>query len=133
MAVAGDATRRASTRLVLDGLDSEVEGQPRMALSQYERAIQLDATNPYAYLALARYYADRPDPDRTVSYLDQTTMLLNSQGGRSPRVEPHLVGLRGNALYYTGRYDEAQPLLARAHRLAPAVWADGRLAPAELR
>ncbi len=133
MAATGDATRRASTRLVVDGLDSEVEGRPRMALSQYERAIQLDATNPYAYLALARYYADRPDPDRTVSVLDQTTVLLNSQGAQSPRVEPHLVGLRGNALYQAGRFEEAQPLLARAHRLAPAVWADGRLAPGELR
>ena len=129
----GDVTRRASTGLVLTGLASDAELKPRLALSRYERAIQIDPTNPFAYLALARHYADRSDPGRTLEYLDQAEILLESQDLNSPRVEPHLSGLRGSALLAAGGSTEAIPLLERADALAPSVWGDARLSPEELR
>ena len=49
-----DPVRRASLRLTLDGLRSDERGRSVRARSQYERAIQIDPTNPWAYLALAR-------------------------------------------------------------------------------
>ncbi len=127
----GDAPRRASLRLCLQGLDSDTEGRPPLALSQYERAIQIDPTNPFAYLALARHEVERGDPERALEYLDRAEMLLDSEGARSPRVEPHLVGLRGAALQQAGLGGEE--LLARAYDLSPSVWDDGWLAAAELR
>jgi tetratricopeptide (TPR) repeat protein len=133
MADEGDVTRRASTRLVLSGLVSDAQGRSSLALSQYERAIQIDPPNPYAYLALARHYADRSDPERTLEYLDQAELLLESQGVSFPRVEPHLLGLRGSALQTAGRPDEGELLLAHAKALAPSVWGDARLSPEELR
>jgi tetratricopeptide (TPR) repeat protein len=129
----GDVTRRASTRLVLAGLASDAAAKPGFAASQYERAIQIDPTNPFAYLALARHYDDRADPARTLEYLDQAEILLESQGLDSIRIEPHIAGLRGSALQRAGRFAEAEPLLARAETLAPSEWGDGRLSPEELR
>jgi tetratricopeptide (TPR) repeat protein len=128
----GDGTRRASTRLLVEGLTSDRELRPQLALSRYERAIQIDPTNPFAYLALARHFADRFEPARVLEYLDQAELLLESQGAHSPRVEPHLLGLRGAALQAAGRFAEGEPLLARARELAPSVWGDSHLAPEEL-
>lgn len=129
----GDGARRASTRLVLSGLDFDVESESGRALSEYERAIQIDPTNPFAYLAVARFYADLFLPGRSLEYLDQAELLLESQGLRSPRVEAHLAGLRGLAHLATGRFREAETLLGRARKLAPSVWSDARLSPDELR
>jgi tetratricopeptide (TPR) repeat protein len=114
-------------------LASDQELRPLLALSRYERAIQIDPTNPFAYLALARHFADRLEPTRTLEYLDQAELLLESQGLHSPRVEPHLVGLRGSALQAAGRTAEGAALLVRARDLAPSVWGDARLSPEELR
>jgi hypothetical protein len=136
----GDPLRRASTRLVLEGLGA---GEPQRALSHYERAIQIDATNPYAYLVLASYQVQWGDVDRGVQSLNQAEVLLESEELRSPRVEPHLAGLHGRAQVrmrvYTrvaktnGRVQEGEPLLERARLLAPEVWGDGWLTAAELR
>jgi tetratricopeptide (TPR) repeat protein len=129
----GDAMRRASTRLVLDGLASDTAGDAARALSQYERAVRMDSGNPYAYLALARYHVDRGDGGRALAYLDRAQVLFASQDIDSPRVETHLVGLRGNALQLQGRIPEGHELLLRAAHRAPDVWGDGRLAADELR
>jgi tetratricopeptide (TPR) repeat protein len=136
----GDPIRRASTRLVLKGLGA---GEPQRALSHYERAIQIDATNPYAYLALASYQVQWGDVDRGLQSLNQAELLLGSEELRSPRVEPHLAGLHGRARVRmrrhtrvaktSGRAREGEPLLERARRLAPEVWGDGWLTAAELR
>ena len=127
----GDATRRASLRLCVDGLDAAAAGHPGAALGQYERAIQIDPTNPYAYLVLARHELEAGDPLRALEYLNQAEMLLESENARSPEVEAHLVGLRGAALRATGRAGDGD--LEQARRLAPAVWDDGQLTAAELR
>lgn len=129
----GDPARRASLRLVLVGLDADVDGNLQRALGNYERAIQVDPTNSYAYLAIARHHAESHDPTWALSFLDKADSLFRSQGDVSPRVIPHLVGLRGQALYASGRIDEGAPLLEQAWLLAPEVWADGRLSAEELR
>ena len=129
----GDSSRRASTRLVLLGLRFDEENEADRAINEYERAVQVDPTNPYAYLAIARFYTDLFQPRRTLESLDQAGLLLMSQDLSSPRVEPHLVGLRGMALLATGRFREASRSLGRARKLAPSVWNDARLSPEELK
>ena len=120
-------------RVVLQGLDADAAARPQEALRLYERALQVDATNPWAYLALARYHAEEGTPALAFSYLDKVEALLGAQRELAPAVEPHLVGLRGEALVATGRAADAAPLLERARLLSPSVWGDGHLAPSELR
>jgi len=129
----GDARRQASMRLVVEGLDAEISSMPQRALSRYQRAIQIDPGNPFAYLALARYYAAITDPERALEHLDRAQSLLDPDGALYRWVEPHLRGLRGWALAEGGRSADAGPLLAEARRLAPSVWGDGRLDASELR
>ena len=129
----GDTRRQASMRLVVEGLDAELVTASDRALSRYQRAIQIDPGNPFAYLALARYYVSVDDPTRALEHLDRAQSLLVSGGSISLRTSPHLLGLRGSALEEMGRDAEAARLLAQARRLAPSVWGDGRLDAAELR
>ena len=129
----GDAERRASLRLVLEGLDAEAAGSERRGVVLYERALALDAANPFAYLALARHYAEHDDVALALENLEQAEVLLRSEGGYDARLEAHLLGLRGAALRASGRGDEGQALLERAQDLAPAEWADGQLGAGELR
>ena len=58
--------------------------------------------------------------------------LLEAYELMSPRVEIHLVGLRGAALRLEGRDDEARELLMWAAGRAPNVWGDGALTAREL-
>lgn len=127
----GDPARRASVRLVEQGLAADAGSQTTRAAGHYDRAVQIDPTNPWAYLALARHFATR-DPERALEYLDQAEVLLDTEGALSPRVEPHLLGLRGEALVSSGRDAEGVSLIAEAQSLAPSVWSDGHLSAAEL-
>ena len=129
----GDPARRASIRLVLQGLDADIEGRPRRAQGSYERAIQVDPTNPYAYLALARHHLDGHEAERASALLDQAAALFEAEGMRDPRVGVHLMGLRGRGLEATGRSADGIIYLDRAAELAPGVWGDGYLGPEELR
>ena len=129
----GDPARRASLRLVLSGLDADVLQKLQRALGNYERAIQVDPTNPFAYLAIARHHAESHDPSWALSFLDKAEALFRAQGDISPRVTPHLVGLRGQALYASGQIEEGALLLEQAWALAPEIWEDGRLSAEELR
>ncbi len=129
----GDTRRQASMRLVVEGLDAELAASLDRALSRYQRAIQIDPGNPFAYLALARYYVSVDDPARTLENLDRVRSLLDSGGSFSLRTSAHRLGLRGCALQQMGRDAEAAQLLGKARRLAPSVWGDGRLDAAELR
>jgi tetratricopeptide (TPR) repeat protein len=106
---------------------------PHRALSRYERAIQIDPGNPFAFLTLARYYAAIADPERALEHLDRAQSLLDPDGTLYRGAEPHLRGLRGWALADAGRPVEAGVLLSEARSLAPSVWDDGRLAASELR
>jgi len=128
------------------GLEYAAAGRSDRALIEYERAVQMDASNPIAYLALARHYLELGDPLRALRNLDQAELLLGLEPGderlRSQsravdgtivRIEPHLDGLRGGALLALGREAEARPLLERARQNAPEVWGDAQLSAEELR
>jgi hypothetical protein len=130
-ALEGDPTRRASLRLVLQGLDEDGAGRAATARSSYERAIQIDSTNPYAYLALARHEVDAERWDRALEALDQAELLFGAGG--APGVEAHLSGLRGAARLGNGYGEDGGLLLDRAGQIAPEVWADGHLSAEELR
>jgi hypothetical protein len=129
----GDAARRASVRLVLEGLDADERGAVSRALGDYDRAIQVDPSNPYAFLAVARHHVDGTEPTQALPFLDKADALLRSQDGPSPRVEVHLIGLRGEVSYLTGDVDTGVRLLEQAREMAPQVWRDGHLSAAELR
>jgi len=128
---ADDPVRRASLRLCVSGLDADADGRRTAALGHYERAIQIDPTNPYAYFALARHEVDGGDPERALEYLDQAEMLIAAEGALSPGAEANLVGLRGSARIALG--EDAGAQLREARRLSPDVWNDGWLDPEELR
>ena len=138
----GDAARRASTRLVIEGLDADAAAalytgkdsamELRRAQGSYERAIQVDPTNPYAYLALARHHLDGGDASEAANLVDQSAALFEAEGLRSPEVEVQLIGLRGLSFDAQGRPGEAALYLNRAGALAPGVWGDGYLSAEEL-
>ena len=128
----GDAERRTLLELVLQGLDADAAGRPAAALAEYQSALRVNPTNPWVYLALARHHVDGTRPERALPFLDQARALVEGQGVDSPRVEAHLVGLRGASLVASGRPQDGLPLLDEARTLAPDVWADGHLAAREL-
>lgn len=119
--------------MVLKGLEADASNQSQRALGTYEEALRVDPTNPYAYLAIARHHAEGTDPEWALSFLDKADALLRAEGPLSPRVEPHLIGLRGQALFASGQVDAGVPYLERAWDMAPEIWTDGRLSASELR
>ena len=129
----GDAARRASMRLVLEGLGEDQALRPPRALALYERALQVDPNNPFAYLALARHHVDGANPRRALAFLEKADALLAHWERLPPGLEADLLGIRGAALYASGRTVDAIPLLEQARQLSPTVWDDARLDATELR
>lgn len=129
----GDPQRRASMRLVLEGLDYDAAGDPGKAAGRYDTALQLDPTNPYAYLSVARQRAAGRDPASAMSFIDRTESLLRASRELTPSAQAHLIGLRGSVWYATGKLRAGADALERARDLAPWVWRDGQLAAHELR
>ncbi|MEN8158767.1 MAG: tetratricopeptide repeat protein [Myxococcota bacterium] len=125
----GDPARRASMRLVMGGLQSDEAGRGEEASARYQRALQVDPNNPYAWLALARQEVFEGDPERGLGHLDKARALL----GADERAAAHLAGLRGAALVAVGQPGLGRPFLQEARELAPDVWSDGKLDAAELR
>lgn len=128
----GDARRRASNRLVAEALSDGVADTPRAA-ERIRRALQLDPTNPWAYLALARERVGRGEYRAAWAALDQAEARILAEGEIPLGVQAHLSGLRGRTLVARNHSEQAFPLLAEAERLAPAAWADQHLDAAELR
>jgi tetratricopeptide (TPR) repeat protein len=133
LASRGDDVFRASQRLVIEGLDADADGESTRARARFERALQIDASNPWAYLALARNYVDAGDGASALSHLDRAEALLESLGEDSPGAVVHCDGLRGAAFALEGRPAESRALLDAVAREAPDVWGDGRLSAEELR
>ncbi len=133
----GGPVRRAATRLVLQGLDADARAQPDAALAHYQRALQVDPENPFAWLALARHEVFNNLPTggsarRALAFLDKAEAAFGGLAKAPWRlVTPHFEGLRGVALLASGRAAEARPHQLVASRAT--VWADGRLDAAELR
>ena len=113
---------------------NECQQQLRTGLARgAERAIQVDPTNPVAYLAISRHLIERYDAERGLEVLDQAEGLFGGDEAVASGADAHLIGLRGAALARTGREAEAKVLLVRAKRLAPVVWSDEWLTAEELR
>lgn len=128
----GTPKRRASTRLVLLGLEAGMEQRPAEALGFYDRALQLDPNNPMAYLALARHEIfEGSSAEQALVFLDQAETMLG-RDANTPGIAVHLAGMRGAALAATGEAGQAAPYLQQAMNGA-LVWADGVLSAAELR
>jgi tetratricopeptide (TPR) repeat protein len=133
MADRGDEVRRASQRLVLDGLRADSQHETERARGLYQRALQVDSGNPFAYLALARQCVAEDEPELALEYAERAEDLLAADATPSPGAEVHLEGLRGAALSRTGETVQGSELLERAAESAPEVWGDGRLDADELR
>lgn len=129
----GDQVRRASQRLVLDGLRADAANDPERARGLYQRALQVDSGNPYAYLALARQCVANGEAEPALEYVERARDLLDADGASTPGAEAHLDGLRGAALLLEGDREQGELLLERASEQAPDVWSDGRLDADELR
>jgi len=129
VANAGDAARRASMRVVMTGLDADARGRSAEASSLYERALQVDPTNPYAWLALARQEVFEGDPERGLASLDKAQALLTGDESAAA----HLAGIRAAGLAALGQSSRAAPYANEARARAPGVWSDGKLDASELR
>ena len=133
VATAGDPARRASTRLALEGLDADAAAEPALAADRYARALQVDPTNPWVYLALARHRLDEGRPADALAALDQAEARLRAEGALAPGVQVDLIGMRGAAFVACGNSDRGAALLSEAAHGAPDIWGDGHLDASELR
>lgn len=129
----GDARRDASLRLVIAGLDEDAAGRPDGALARYQRAVRVDATNPFAYLALARHHLEAGSPGEAEAFLEQSRALFETQARLGPEVDVWGLGLRGAIERALGREDRAASYFEAARALAPEVWEDEHLSAGELR
>lgn len=127
----GDATRRASSRLLLRALEADVARDSHRARSLFQRALQVDSTNPYAFLTLARFEAQHGSVEQGLSYLGQADALLMLEEAPGGALI-HAQGLRGSLLRRAGDAG-SEPLLGAAAAALPDAWADGQLDASELR
>jgi tetratricopeptide (TPR) repeat protein len=128
-----DSTRDASLRLVIAGLDEDQAGRPSRALASYQRAVRVDPTNPFAFLALARHHLEGGSPEQASAFLDQARSLFETEGRLGPEIDVWGLGLRAGIERARGRDERADVLFERALALAPTIWGDERLSAAELR
>ena len=129
----GDPTRDASLRLVIAGLDEDEAGRPARALASYQRAVRVDSTNPFAYLALARHHLEYGSPDEASAFLDQARSRFEAEGRLGPPVDVWGYGLRAWVDRSAGRDAAADRHLAAARALSPEIWEDEMLSAGELR
>jgi tetratricopeptide (TPR) repeat protein len=128
-----DSRRDASLRLVIEGLDEDTAGRPARALASYQRAVRVDSTNPFAYLALARHHLESASPEEASAFLDQARSFFESDQGLGSRVDVWGIGLRAGIDRQLGHHDQANSRFELARRLSPEIWDDERLSSAELR
>jgi tetratricopeptide (TPR) repeat protein len=128
-----DAARDASLRLVVAGLEDDEAGRPSRALASYQRAVRVDPTNPFAFLALSRHHLQGDSIDEASAFLDQARSLFESEQRLGPSVDVWGVGLRAGIDRAAGRTDRADALFERARELSPEIWGDERLSAEELR
>lgn len=129
----GDAAREASMQLVISGLDEDADGVPSRALANYQRAVRLDSTNPFAYLALCRHHLEYGSPEEASAFLDQARARFEAEGRMGPGVDVWGLGLRAWVDRARGRDESANRRFRQAQALAPGIWADELLSAGELR
>jgi len=128
-----DSTRDASLRLVIEGLDADTGGRPDRALASYQRAVRVDPTNPFAYLALARHHLENGSLDEADAFLGQTRALFENGQGLGDDVDVWGIGLRAGIDRARGLDERADQRFEAARTLSPEIWADEHLSSAELR
>lgn len=128
-----DSTRDASLRLVIAGLDDDSAGRSARALASYQRAVRVDPTNPFAYLAIARHHLEAGSIDEARAFLDQARSLFESQQRLGPSVDVWGVGLRAWIDRAESRDQQADVRFDAARELSPQIWGDERLSASELR
>lgn len=128
-----DAARDASLRLVISGLEEDQAGRPSRAIASYQRAVRVDPTNPYAFLALARHHLEGGSAGEASAFLDQARSLFEAEGRFGPSVDVWGFGLRAGIDRAQGADERADRLLEKAMSLSPEIWGDGRLSASELR
>ena len=119
-----DSTRDASLRLVIAGLDEDSAGRPGRALASYQRAVRVDPTNPFAYLALARHHVDAGSAAEASAFLDQARSLFESEDRLGPSVDVWGIGLRAWIDRVESRDEEADARFELARELSPQMWGD---------
>ena len=127
-----DSTRDASLRLVIEGLEADQKGQASRAIASYQRAVRVDPTNPFAFLALARHHLESESIGEAGAFLDQARSLFEAQGRLGPSVDVWGLGLRAGIDRLRGREDRAGALFDQARQLSPEIWGDERLSAREL-
>lgn len=128
-----DQTRDASLRLVIAGLDDDSSGHPERALASYQRAVRVDSTNPFAYLALSRHHLEASTPIEARAFLDQARSLFEAQQRLGPAVDVWGIGLRAWIDRIEFRDDLADSRFDAARELSAEIWDDEQLSAAELR
>ena len=128
-----DSTRDASLRLVIAGLDDDTAGRPSRALASYQRAVRVDSTNPFAFLALARHHLDAGSIEEASAFLDQSRSLFEREQALADAVDVWRIGLRAGIDREMGRHEMADLRFEAARELSPEIWSDERLSAAELR
>lgn len=128
-----DARRDASLRLVIAGLDADSVGEAARALASYQRAVRLDATNPIAFLALARHHVAAGDPEEASAFLDQARALFEAEGETGSAVDVFGLGLRAWIDRAEGHDEEADSRFEAARELSPEIWHDELLSADELK
>jgi hypothetical protein len=118
---------------VIAGLDEDSKGRPERALASYQRAVRVDATNPFAYLALARHHVEAGSPAEASAFLDQARALFEAEDRLGPEVDVWGIGLRAWIDREEAREDLAVSRFEVARELGPEIWADERLSASELR
>jgi tetratricopeptide (TPR) repeat protein len=129
----GDPMRDASLRLVIAGLDRDEAGRPSRALASYQRAVRVDSTNPFAYLALARHHLEYGSGEQASAFLDQARSLFELEGRLGPAVDVWKVGLRAWIDRDRGRDAMADTRFEAARALSFEIWVDEQLSAHELR
>jgi tetratricopeptide (TPR) repeat protein len=129
----GDATRDASLRLVIAGLDEDEAGRPSRAVASYQRAIRVDSTNPFPYLALARHHLEYGSVGEASAFLEQSRALFEAEGRLGPDVDVWGLGLRAWIDRGMGRESAADARFDAARELSPEIWADELLSADEMR
>ena len=118
---------------MIAGLEADSAGDPARALASYQRAVRLDATNPIAFLALARHHVASGNAEDASGFLDQARALFESEGEIGSSVDVFGVGLRAWIDRAQGHDAAADALFQAARELSPEIWRDELLSAEELR
>jgi len=96
---------------VMLGFSDDREAYLNRAQEEGKRAVMLDASDPYAHVALSRSYTIRGEHDTAIQHCDRAISLNPSYS------VAHFC--RGHSLWMSGRAEEALPSNAEAMRLSP--------------